>query len=119
MKLYGYFLLLISAVCYAASPNDEIIEAAKPLHALQIVYPPKAERHEEEGTVVLKMRVLADGSTNEIVIFKSSGYPLLDSSALESAMGMRFSPAKNRLGMPIDSSVFIPILYKLLPGKSK
>lgn len=109
MKLYGYFLLLISVVCYAASPKDEIIEAARLVDTLQIVYPPKAERYGEEGTVVLKMRVLADGNTNEIVIFKSSGYPLLDSAALKSAMGIRFSPAKNRLGIPIDSSVLIPV----------
>ena len=116
-KLFPIGLLLISVICNAAFPEEEIIEFAKPVEPLQIVYPLKAERYEEEGTVVLKMRVLADGSTSEVVVFKSSGYPLLDASAFKSAAEARFSAAKNKLGMPIDSTVLIPVLFRLLPEK--
>jgi TonB family protein len=117
-------LLLLSAVCYAAPPvppappappEVEIIEPASLSGPIQIVYPPKAQRGEEEGTVVLKMQVLADGSTAKVVIFKSSGYPLLDSAAVESATGAKFVPAKSRLGMPIESTVLLPVIFKLLP----
>jgi TonB family protein len=111
-------LLFLSAVCYAAPPvppEVEIIEPATLSDPIQIVYPPMAERAEEEGTVVLKMQVLADGSTVKVVIFKSSGSPLLDSAAVESATGAKFFPAKSRLGMPIESTVLLPVTFKLLP----
>ncbi|MDB5823427.1 MAG: energy transducer TonB [Herminiimonas sp.] len=112
-------LQLVSVVSYAASPEDGITEFARLIVPLQIVYPPKAERYEEEGTVALKIRVLANGSASDIVVSKSSGYPLLDAAALKSAMGVRFLPAKNILDMPIDSTVLLPVTFKLLPGKLK
>lgn len=119
MKSCFYFLLLFSAACYAAPPADAVIEVARPDGIPQFAYPSAAERHGEEGLVVLKMRVLADGSTNEVIVFKSSGSQLLDSAALKSAMGIRFFPAKNKSGIHIDSSVLLPVQYKLLPEKSK
>ena len=47
------------------------------------VYPSISRRRREEGTVLLDLLVLADGSVSEVSIHTSSGFPRLDKAALE------------------------------------
>ena len=74
-----------------------------------LTYPPIARRMGWEGTVVLRFILSRDGSVKEKEITKSSGYEVLDKSALralELASG-RF-PKPDR-----DLVVVIPIVYRL------
>lgn len=56
-------------------------------------YPAMSRRYEEEGTVVLRVQVKADGSAGQVEIKKSSGFPLLDESAKRAVQSWRFNPA--------------------------
>ena len=48
----------------------------------------------EEGTVVLDVRVGADGSPQNVRVKKSSGYERLDEAAREAVLRCRFVPGK-------------------------
>lgn len=75
-------------------------------------YPDAARRRGQEGLVVLSVLVLKDGSVGRVKVLKSSGYDLLDSSALETVAKWRFIPAK--VGdEPIEMEVQVPIRFKL------
>ncbi|MGH8807249.1 MAG: energy transducer TonB, partial [Noviherbaspirillum sp.] len=56
-------------------------------------YPRLSLRNEEQGTVVLRVLVKADGTAGAVELKKSSGYPLLDESARRTVPRWRFNPA--------------------------
>ena len=75
-------------------------------------YPDKAKREKQEGVVVLDVEVSANGKVTRIAIAQSSGYALLDESALKTVRRWRFKPA--RIGNePVDSRVQVPIRFRL------
>lgn len=75
-------------------------------------YPLMSRRYNEQGTVVLRVLVNADGSAGEVFVRKSSGYPLLDQSALTAVRDWRFAAA-TRDGKPVSEWYEIPIPYTL------
>lgn len=75
-------------------------------------YPKISKRLGEEGTVLLKVRVLADGTAGSVAILKSSEFDRLDQSAIEAVKNWKFVAAKQE-DKPIDSWVSVPIAFKL------
>lgn len=75
-------------------------------------YPYRARRLGQEGRVVLHVKVNARGEAINIRLQKSSGFPLLDKSALETVENWRFSPAKFR-GMAVAGSINVPVRFNL------
>ena len=76
-------------------------------------YPGRSRDLGEEGTVMVAIRVAADGSVIEAYIAKTSGYALLDGSALSSIKSQwRFKPAR-RAGKPIEAWVKVPITFNI------
>ena len=57
------------------------------------VYPSMAKRYGEQGTVMLRVFVKADGTAGQVEITSSSGYPILDESARTTIQRWRFHPA--------------------------
>jgi protein TonB len=55
-------------------------------------YPEDSVRRREEGVVRLMIRVYESGLPAEVKVAKSSGYALLDDSALRAARNWRFRP---------------------------
>lgn len=82
------------------------------LHNPKPVYPTLSRRNGEEGRVMLKVRVSAQGNALDVVISKSSGYSRLDTAASDAVMRWRFVPAK-RGDEPVESSVIVPITFAL------
>ena len=76
------------------------------------VYPSMSKRYDEQGTVVLRVFVKADGMAGAVEIRSSSGYPLLDESARTAVQGWRFRPATSD-GKPVADWFLIPIPFKL------
>lgn len=76
------------------------------------VYPAMSKRYGEQGTVVLRVLVNADGTAAQVEINSSSGYPLLDESARAAVQRWRFRPATSN-GKPIADWFLIPIPFKL------
>lgn len=82
------------------------------LHNPRPAYPVLSRRQGEEGKVLLKVRVSAQGSALDVAVSKSSGYPRLDSAAIDAVTHWRFVPAK-RGDETVDSSVIVPITFAL------
>jgi TonB family protein len=76
------------------------------------IYPLEAREKGYEGEVVLKVEVLINGRVGQIEIKKSSGYELLDHSALTTVKQWRFIPAKKD-DIAIPLWVNIPVKFQL------
>lgn len=74
-------------------------------------YPPVALRRRWEGTVLLKVHVLANGSAQQIEVIASSGHESLDDAAVQAVTAWRFVPA-HRAGQAIDGWVRVPVVFK-------
>ena len=79
-----------------------------PLHE----YPPLAIRRQYEGTVLLDVLVDEDGRVVDLKVARSSGYRILDRSALADVKQWRFEPAR-RGGRPFEMWVKVPVRYEL------
>jgi periplasmic protein TonB len=75
-------------------------------------YPPLSRRLREEGVVVLKVNVRADGSVASALVEKRSGSTRLDDAALSAVKRWHFVPAR-RGQEPIESWVLVPIEFEL------
>ncbi|MBN1255554.1 MAG: energy transducer TonB [Deltaproteobacteria bacterium] len=75
-------------------------------------YPEVARRKGHEGTVRLKVEVLASGKVGRIWITESSGYETLDRSALKTVKDWKFIPVQFA-GVPVKSTVIVPVTFQL------
>ena len=87
-------------------------KACKNLQMPQPNYPEAARKRGEEGDVLLKVEVLVNGRVGQAEVEESSGFALLDESALGTVSNWRFKPAlKGR--EEVACRVNIPIKFKL------
>jgi periplasmic protein TonB len=75
-------------------------------------YPRLAEQRGWEGTVQLKVVISPEGRVSNASIQHSSGYQVLDRSALQHIRNSRFRPARKN-GKAIEMSILLPIVYEL------
>ncbi len=75
-------------------------------------YPEEARRLKQEGLVLIRTEVDAEGKVVGEVLAKSSGFPLLDESALKTVQGWQFKPAR-MAGLAVSTSVNIPVRFRL------
>jgi TonB family protein len=76
------------------------------------IYPQEARKKGYEGEVILRVEVLQNGRVGQIDVKKSSGYELLDRSALATVKKWRFVPAqKGEKTIPLW--VNIPVKFQL------
>jgi protein TonB len=89
--------------------------SARPIGGYQVKprYPESARRRGIEGTVLLKMRITAQGRVEDVQVVRSTGYPELDESAIEAVRRWRFEPAR-RNGAPVaEEAVLLPVMFQL------
>jgi protein TonB len=75
-------------------------------------YPGVARRRGYEGTVVLSVFVTGEGTVGDIELAESSGYLVLDRSALRAVKEWKFVPATKN-GRKVDVWVKVPVTYRL------
>lgn len=75
-------------------------------------YPPVARRMNEQGRVVLRVLVNADGFAERVELRTSSGSSRLDQSALETVRTWKFVPARQGTS-PVAAWVLVPISFSL------
>ncbi len=75
-------------------------------------YPRRARNQGWEGKVILQLHIDPQGRVESANVQQSSGYTLLDASALQTVQEWAFAPAKNG-EFPIASTVNIPIKFDL------
>lgn len=75
-------------------------------------YPRMSKRMGEQGTVLVRVFINAQGRAEQAEIRTSSGYPRLDESALETVKRWRYMPGK-RAGVPEAMWFNVPIRFVL------
>ncbi|MFC7514239.1 TonB family protein [Herbaspirillum sp. GCM10030257] len=75
-------------------------------------YPPMLRRAGEEGRVVLRVFVTAEGTAGEVHVLRPSSSPLFDEAALAAVRKYRFVPAR-RGDTAVAEWVQVPIEFKL------
>lgn len=75
-------------------------------------YPVLAIRRQQEGTVVLRIQVLANGTAGSVTIEKSSNYEYLDDAAVDTVKKWHFIPAR-RGNVPIEGFAEQTITFRL------
>lgn len=76
------------------------------------VYPPMSRRLGEEGKVILRVRVGAQGASLAVDIRQSSGHPRLDEAARAAVEKWRFVPARQG-GEAVEATVLVPLHFTL------
>lgn len=99
-------------VVTAPSKTEVSIPASYSASNQKPIYPNMSKRLGEQGTVVLRVLVKADGSAGEVEVKSSSSYPRLDQAAVEAVKTWRFNSAKID-GKAIDEWYQVPIPFKL------
>jgi protein TonB len=75
-------------------------------------YPEIALRRREEGRVMLRVSVSADGRALAVEVAATSGYPSLDSAALSAVRQWRFIPA-TQAGSAVAAIADVPVRFRI------
>ncbi len=99
----------------AAASSSLVVFEGKPRFRIPptpAVYPPRSIELGQQGEVMVRVRLEPDGAAAEIVLWRSSNFPLLDRAALTAVRGWHFLPAL-RDGRPVAAWVEIPVRFHL------
>lgn len=106
----------------AVPPAPTFAPVAEPLVAARFdaaylnnpkpIYPNASRRLGEEGRVVLRVLVDAQGHAEAVEVERSSGFPRLDAAAREAVAQWRFVAAR-RGSEPVAARVLVPIVFNL------
>jgi periplasmic protein TonB len=77
-----------------------------------VQYPALSRRMREEGSVMLRVFVNAEGRAEKVEVSRSSGSPRLDKAASSSVSTWRFVPARKG-ERNVASWVLVPVVFKL------
>lgn len=75
-------------------------------------YPSQAKRRGMEGLVMLRVVVTEEGLARTVSVAKTSGFAMLDSSAVETVRRWKFIPARQG-NQPVTAQVMVPIEFRL------
>ena len=78
-------------------------------------YPKLAQKRNWQGKVLLSLRVSPNGKINNVKIYKSSGYSILDQAAISSLAKLEYLPQISSW-LPYDINLKIPVIYLLTEG---
>ena len=82
------------------------------LHNPAPAYPRAARRSGDQGRVLLKVLVSAQGTASAVELEASSGHARLDEAALQTVRQWRFVPAR-RGSETVDDWVLVPVVFRL------
>ncbi|MEN6413591.1 MAG: energy transducer TonB [Veillonellales bacterium] len=84
------------------------------LSRTQPAYPERARQAGWEGTVVLKIQILENGTPGSVSVYRSSGYDALDDAAVAAVQHWQFVPARERdSGQAIVCYTTMPVRFRL------
>jgi protein TonB len=95
-----------------AKPDRPANAGVQEIPSAELSYPFLAWVLGQEGVVQVCLTISDEGKVTESKVCKSSGFPLLDNTALEATKSMRFLPAL-RDGKPVACQVIKPIRFEL------
>ena len=75
-------------------------------------YPPASRRLGEEGKVIIRVLVSAEGHATDVEISRSSGFVRLDEAARQAVSRWRFTPARQN-GEAVADWASVPVVFAL------
>jgi protein TonB len=75
-------------------------------------YPQFALRRRDQGSVMLRVNVSAQGTPTEVDLAATSGHPSLDNAAIAAVRQWRFNPA-TQAGTPVAAVAQVPVRFQL------
>lgn len=97
------------------SEQTQVSNADQEAHVLErkaLEYPAESLRKGEAGSVMIRVRISADGKPGEAEIEQSSGFRNLDKAARKAVMRWTFAP-KIVNGSAVESEILVPVDFKL------
>lgn len=94
------------------STSSAVATAPRLLSSTEPLYPAAARRLNQEGSVLLRVRVDALGRAEAIEVARSSGHSLLDAAAMDAVRRWRFAPAQSE-GRAISGWVSFTVTFRL------
>jgi protein TonB len=80
------------------------------------LYPNEAKLAGMQGTVMIWLNVSAEGKVTAAKVQQSSGYTLLDNTALQFAYTIQFRPARQG-NTPVAAEATLPVVFRLLDNR--
>jgi len=103
-----------------AGQTKPILLAPRILQKTDPAYPDQARREGWEGSVRVRFQVLTNGKTENISVETSSGFAMLDESAMNAIQQWQFIPAKNQnTNQPVACWTYVTLVFKLNNTHSK
>lgn len=96
----------------SSAPPDVAPSAIAYGSKTSVPYPTDALRRHEQGTVILRVLVDADGKVLTVEIETSSGSPRLDRAARDAVKSWSFNPAKHG-GVALSAWARVPVSFNL------
>ena len=81
----------------------------------QPAYPSMARRRGQQGSVLLRVEVTAEGHPARVRTSQSSGYPILDQAAVQAVSSWVFEPARLD-AKPVPAEIEVPIHFRIGPS---
>jgi periplasmic protein TonB len=100
------------AISTRPARTSRVNRAPEPVARIEPEYPPQAFRNHEEGTVLVRVNVDANGMATNPEVVNRSGSRDLDRAAMEAVRKWQFKPALKD-GKAIASTVDVPVEFKL------
>lgn len=104
-------MLLLIAACSVGVDTEPRSNPRMPL--AQPEYPADSRRLSQQGTVVVRLYVLANGSVGKVRLETSSGFAKLDQSAMSASRGWRLEPATSN-GLPVAAWGDFAVTFRLV-----
>lgn len=76
------------------------------------IYPAPSRKLREQGRVLLRVQVTADGRAESVAVERSSGFERLDQAAIDAVRRWKFIPARQG-EQPIAAPVIVPVTFEL------
>jgi periplasmic protein TonB len=103
-----------NAISAQTSPSPPVAETAdmKVNRRVDPVYPSGSRRDGEQGTGQFRVLVDENGKPQDVQVLKSTGFPRLDTAALEAIRKWAFSPAQQN-GQKVKSWTRVQVAFQL------
>jgi protein TonB len=101
--------VMVDSTWYEARQLDVQPKASQPVNP---VYPPDAQRRNQQGTVKLKLKVDEFGVVKDVKVEEGDPPGVFDESALAAFKKAHFEPAMKN-GQPVRALIYIRVRYEL------
>ena len=107
-----------NAITAETSPSTPVAETANMTVSKRVdpLYPPTSRRNGEQGMGMYRVLVDEKGHPTDVQVLKSSGFPRLDTAAMEAIRKWAFKPAVQN-SQPVQSWTRVQVAFQLENAK--